>query len=67
MTLTIALQMRLNRFCGNVLVDVREWEANRLRAVIGEVDKVLSENKSAFKEWMKEQGLHVGYLLGAVS
>jgi hypothetical protein len=36
-------------------------------AVSGEVDKVLSENKSAFKEWMKEQGLHVGYLLGAVS
>jgi hypothetical protein len=30
-----------------------------------EVDRVLADNKSAVKEWMKKQGLDVGYLLGA--
>ena len=29
-----------------------------------EVDRVLSDNKSAVKDWLKKQGLDVGYLLG---
>jgi hypothetical protein len=28
-----------------------------------EVDRVLSDNKSAVKEWLKRQGLDIGYLL----
>ncbi|OFW19954.1 MAG: hypothetical protein A3H27_15345 [Acidobacteria bacterium RIFCSPLOWO2_02_FULL_59_13] len=30
-----------------------------------EVDRVLSDNKSAVKDWLKKQGLDIGYLLGA--
>ncbi len=30
-----------------------------------DVDRILSDNKSAVKEWLKKQGLDVGYLLGA--
>ena len=30
-----------------------------------EIDRVLSDNKSAVKQWFKDHGLTTGYLLGA--
>lgn len=31
----------------------------------GEIDRILSDNKSAVKEWFKDNGLTAGYLMGA--
>lgn len=42
------------------LMNFKIWKS----PVDSEVDRVLSDNKSAVKEWFKKQGLDVGYLLG---
>ena len=41
------------------LVNFKIWKS----PADGEVDRVLSDNKSAVKEWLKKQGLDVGPLL----
>jgi hypothetical protein len=43
------------------LVNFKIWKSPEDSAV----DRVLSDNKSAVKDWLKKQGLDVGYLLGA--
>ena len=43
------------------LVDWKRWDS----PVNDDIDKVLSDNKSRVKEWMKKQGLTTGYLMGA--
>lgn len=43
------------------LMEFKIWKSPEDSAV----DRVLSDNKSAVKEWLKKQGLDVGYLLGA--
>jgi hypothetical protein len=43
------------------LVNFKIWKSPDDSAV----DRVLSDNKSAVKDWLKKQGLDVGYLLGA--
>jgi len=30
-----------------------------------EIDRILADNKSAVKEWLKSKGLTTGYLMGA--
>jgi len=41
------------------LVNFKIWKS----PADSEVDRVLSDNKSAVKEWLKKQGLDIGYLL----
>jgi hypothetical protein len=43
------------------LMDFKIWKSPEDSAI----DRVLSDNKSAVKDWLKKQGLDVGYLLGA--
>jgi len=43
------------------LVDWKWWAA----PANDEIDRILSDNKSAVKDWLKKQGLTSGYLLGA--
>jgi hypothetical protein len=42
------------------LLNYKTWKSPQ----DSEVDRVLSDNKSAVKEWLKKQGLDAGYLLG---
>lgn len=41
------------------LLNFKAWKS----PVDSEIDRVLSDNKSAVKDWLKKQGLDVGYLL----
>ena len=41
------------------LINFKIWKS----PADSDVDRVLSDNKSAVKDWLKKQGLDVGYLL----
>jgi hypothetical protein len=43
------------------LVDWKGWKA----PIDDPIDRVLSDNKSAVKDWLKQHGLTTGYLMGA--
>lgn len=43
------------------LLDWKRWDS----PLDDDIDKVLSDKKSRVKEWMKDQGLTTGYLMGA--
>lgn len=43
------------------LVNSKLWKASTGEAI----DRVLSDNKSAEKDWLKAHGLTTGYLMGA--
>ena len=43
------------------LIDWKRWDS----PVNDDIDRVLSDNKSAVKDWMRKQGLTTGYLMGA--
>jgi len=48
----------------NVVERLMNWSVWQ-SPVGGEVDRVLSDNKSALKAWFKGKGLTTGYLMGA--
>jgi hypothetical protein len=50
---------RIKRMVGR-LVDFKIWSSPR----DSEVDRVVSDKKSAIKDWLKSKGLTAGYLLG---
>ena len=45
----------------NRLVCWQLWNAPR----DSEIDKMISNNKSVLKQWLKDKGLSTGYLMGA--
>jgi hypothetical protein len=60
--------------------DLSEKELDRIRKVVerlvnwklwssplkSDIDRVLSDNKSAVKDWLRQNGLSTGYLMGAI-
>lgn len=59
--------------------DLSQEDLNRVKTVVerlvnwkwwaspdNEIDRVLSDNKKAVKDWLKDHGLRAGYLMGAV-
>jgi hypothetical protein len=43
------------------LVNYKLWES----PPDSEIDRILADNKSVVKEWLKSKGLTTGYLMGA--
>ena len=49
------------RFVVNRLIDWKMWDS----PADSEIDQIRSDNDGAVKDWLREKGLTVGYLLGA--
>ena len=54
-------QMKLVRKVIDRLVNSKIWSA----PADAEIDRVLADNKSVVKDWLKTHGLSTGYLMGA--
>ena len=77
--MAIAMKRQLNEDEKDIYRDLSDEQLQRVKQVVSrlvnwkwwavpandEIDRVLSDNKSAVKDWLKKHGLTPGYLMGA--